>query len=854
FTQFSQSTVEWTDLTPSDPGIILLELFAHLTEVMIYRLNRVPQKVYIEFLRLLGIRLHSSAAAQVTLEFNRSGATDRDLVIPRGTTVTTGRSGAGADAPVFVTLEPATISAGNQKTLVTAFHCREIEAELVGAGTGQPGLSVTVKRPPIVAPMPDKLELVVGVEALPNEIEARAPAVQYDDKTYRIWREVDTFAESAGHDDPIYTVDRASGTVYFAPALRIEHTLDDGSNVLTDTPVRLAAAPLKGRQIRAWYRSGGGAEGNVAAGSLGAVKGLNGVQVTNPKPAFGGRAVETLDNALLRGPQQFRQLQRAVTAADFELTALNSSSAVRRARAYTRREVWSFAEPGTVEVLLVPNVPADQRLSIDVIRQYQVADILAQVQKAIDLRRPLGIACVVNWVRFKVVHVTAHVVVRREENQDSVKKRLVERLNATISPYSGMFGRALRSSVIYDLVLREPGVSYVDQLRLVIDQAPDQATFALTPDGAQPKTWYAGSGATLYRSQNDGFGWEALGLSNSGEDIHVVQACGPAQPGLIAIASRFANGTGSRIVISRDCGENWELPGWSISSAIQDMAWTERDNIPYLLLATEKGLFELDVRAGHNPVQLLVDRGLAQDRGFISIVSFTDAVGITNVAVAADGSGGVYISSDAGRTGTYHPAEIPGAQVPTLKGSNIRTLAIQQQGSRAFLWAGAAAEGDIPGDGCWRWELRGTQFPPDSWNAFGIGWRGGSCLGLAFLGSKAYAASRRAGVLRLDTADTAPAWRASDPIGSGLPTEQGTGGGKPITQFQRLETVAVMPAGDGVIIMTGGAAGVFISRDGGDSYTSARDRSSIDNVTLPDNWLFVSGEHDIQMSGENETV
>ena len=45
FTQFSQSTVEWTDLTPSDPGIILLELFAHLTEVMIYRLNRVPQKV-----------------------------------------------------------------------------------------------------------------------------------------------------------------------------------------------------------------------------------------------------------------------------------------------------------------------------------------------------------------------------------------------------------------------------------------------------------------------------------------------------------------------------------------------------------------------------------------------------------------------------------------------------------------------------------------------------------------------------------------------------------------------------------------------------------------------------------------
>jgi len=99
FTQFSQSTVEWTDLTPSDPGIILLELFAHLTEIMIYRLNRVPQKVYIEFLRLIGIRLHASAAATVTLEFSRAGAPDRDLVIPRGTGVTTGHSGAGSDAP-----------------------------------------------------------------------------------------------------------------------------------------------------------------------------------------------------------------------------------------------------------------------------------------------------------------------------------------------------------------------------------------------------------------------------------------------------------------------------------------------------------------------------------------------------------------------------------------------------------------------------------------------------------------------------------------------------------------------------------------------------------------------------------
>ena len=30
---------EWTNLNPSDPGITLVELLAHLTDVLLYRLN-----------------------------------------------------------------------------------------------------------------------------------------------------------------------------------------------------------------------------------------------------------------------------------------------------------------------------------------------------------------------------------------------------------------------------------------------------------------------------------------------------------------------------------------------------------------------------------------------------------------------------------------------------------------------------------------------------------------------------------------------------------------------------------------------------------------------------------------------
>src|SRR5262245_696380 len=44
---------EWTNHNPSDPGIALVELFAHLTEILIYRLNRVTPANLLSFLKLL---------------------------------------------------------------------------------------------------------------------------------------------------------------------------------------------------------------------------------------------------------------------------------------------------------------------------------------------------------------------------------------------------------------------------------------------------------------------------------------------------------------------------------------------------------------------------------------------------------------------------------------------------------------------------------------------------------------------------------------------------------------------------------------------------------------------------------
>ena len=52
---------EWTDHNVSDPGITLIEVFAWLTETLIYRVNRVPEKLHVTLLNLLGIEDQSKA-------------------------------------------------------------------------------------------------------------------------------------------------------------------------------------------------------------------------------------------------------------------------------------------------------------------------------------------------------------------------------------------------------------------------------------------------------------------------------------------------------------------------------------------------------------------------------------------------------------------------------------------------------------------------------------------------------------------------------------------------------------------------------------------------------------------------
>ncbi|RMH08426.1 MAG: putative baseplate assembly protein [Nitrospirae bacterium] len=78
---------EWTDHNVSDPGVTMIELFAWMTEMILYRLNQVPKLHYIKLMEMLGITLQGPQPARTDVTFWLSGPQSSNIVVPAYTEV-----------------------------------------------------------------------------------------------------------------------------------------------------------------------------------------------------------------------------------------------------------------------------------------------------------------------------------------------------------------------------------------------------------------------------------------------------------------------------------------------------------------------------------------------------------------------------------------------------------------------------------------------------------------------------------------------------------------------------------------------------------------------------------------------
>lgn len=61
---------DWTNLSDADPGMTLVQLFAWMTEMTVFRLNQVPDKTYVHFLNFIGEERRTAQPAEVPVTFS----------------------------------------------------------------------------------------------------------------------------------------------------------------------------------------------------------------------------------------------------------------------------------------------------------------------------------------------------------------------------------------------------------------------------------------------------------------------------------------------------------------------------------------------------------------------------------------------------------------------------------------------------------------------------------------------------------------------------------------------------------------------------------------------------------------
>jgi predicted phage baseplate assembly protein len=329
-----------------------------------------------------------------------------------------------------------------------AAHCQVVGTEILGRSNGEPGQVFTLSATPVLPRRPAETVEVEG--DVPGDFEP--------------WIEVHDFSHS-GDGDPHFTLDSATGQIAFGPAIRQPDGVDR----------QYGRIPRQGAALRfSRYRTGGGSKGNVGERTLTQLKtSIPYVAwVRNPHPAVGGTEGETIEGAMIRGPQLLRSSPRAVTAEDFERLAGEASPDVARARCtYAKEQDDGLA--GSVRLVVVPQittvdrpVPPEQLALSDTVR--------TAVQDYLDVRRMITVRLVLGPPQYIPVSVRVEVFAKPRVDKDAVRNAAERALYRFIHPTVGgsdghgwPFERPLFVSDIYGLLQQVPGVEHLGGVQLV---------------------------------------------------------------------------------------------------------------------------------------------------------------------------------------------------------------------------------------------------------------------------------------------------------------------------------------------------------------------------------------------------
>ena len=306
-TSLRQKMPEYTDLSESDAGIVLLELCAMGLDILSYYNDVAANEAFFSTLRqrtnamkwckIFGYTPLSARPSKFKQVFYLDKVRETSTLIPVGTLLKATQEN---EEVLFETAEDLIIPAGklgNEQTIPSIYDVTvdviqgvSIIQEVIGSSNGSANQFFQLNYYPAIE---DSVILYVGSPTNYNE-----------------WEHVTTFMDS--------TPTSTHFMINYTGLGETQITFGDGV---------FGKIPEAGvNNIICSYRSGGGAEGNVGAHKINKlITSLPSVKTFNPYLAFElGTEAESLSSIKMKAPNSFRTLWGALTLSDFGDTVVNN--------------------------------------------------------------------------------------------------------------------------------------------------------------------------------------------------------------------------------------------------------------------------------------------------------------------------------------------------------------------------------------------------------------------------------------------------------------------------------------------------------------------------------------------------
>lgn len=404
---------EWTSRSPQDFGIVLIELFATMGDILSYYADRVANEAFLptatqrdSVLKLaagLNYRPRGTAAATAVVTFTTTPG--QAVTIPARTLLRS-RTSDGSVPVIFSTDAALSIPVTSTTGSVSVTQGQPVLQELIGVATGNIDQSFVLLQIPVV-----ESSVLIQIKVSPTS-------------ALTTWSFVNSLIDARPTDSVYTTSIDANGVV----------TVIFGDGVNGQIP------PLSAL-IYASYRVGGGEIGNVASGTI--VEMVtpipNVVSLTNATNATGGTSAESTDTVRINAPRSLTALNRAVTLEDYASLALQVPEVAKaNAEALVYSNVSIFVAPAG-------GGQPSQRLLNDVV-------------SFMTPRRFVGVDVVAASPTYVDIDVTVTVVVNVAYTQTQVQSDVTAAVNDFLSFDNTEFGKLVTVGDVYAVIAAVPGV------------------------------------------------------------------------------------------------------------------------------------------------------------------------------------------------------------------------------------------------------------------------------------------------------------------------------------------------------------------------------------------------------------